>query len=402
LIDTTSFIELPFINNSTAVFTRRFTLQATSRSTGCSDTASVLVSINPLPVSTAIADTSICAGSSLVLGRAALSGNVYRWQGSAGVLALLSDTTVSEAVFTAPDVLADSSVVLHLLTTHAVTGCFIIDSVTVHIRALPRVGVVLDTTVCAGQGLALSGSSSIAAVRWQWQESGRTLSTSGSWVYDTPSPTDTSFTTLMVMATDLVTGCSSVEKSIRVRILPVLNPDLSGNNRWLCPDVENRVVYSITGSRGSTYSWQAAGALSISPGPAPNQVTVLWQQGAGAYSLTATETTSEGCRAETTLPLFIDQFLNQSPLCRPEDYPLSIPNVISPNADGLNDALVIDNAQYYPDLTFKLYNRYGVLLLDKVGMAEPWHPSTDLTGTFFYLVNTGRGGVLKGFLEVVR
>lgn len=62
--------------------------------------------------------------------------------------------------------------------------------------------------------------------------------------------------------------------------------------QWVCQN--SNVIYTANGNPGSTYSWTATGAVSVSP--SGNTCTVLW--GApGDGMVTVTETTTAGCTA---------------------------------------------------------------------------------------------------------
>ncbi|MGB0429366.1 MAG: Ig-like domain-containing protein [Bacteroidia bacterium] len=70
---------------------------------------------------------------------------------------------------------------------------------------------------------------------------------------------------------------------------------------------------------------------------------------------------------------------------------LRIPNGFSPNNDGINDALVIENGTFYNDLHLVVYNRWGQVIYDNPNYKNDWQGinqnGSELTdGTYFYLV----------------
>lgn len=93
-----------------------------------------------------------------------------------------------------------------------------------------------------------------------------------------------------------------------------------------------------------------------------------------------------------------------------------IPNIFTPNGDGVNDWLVIDclNGGGYPENTIVIYNQWG----DKVYEAKPydndettaWHgtldgePGKDLPdGVYYYVFRAGPNeSTIKGFIELYR
>jgi hypothetical protein len=76
------------------------------------------------------------------------------------------------------------------------------------------------------------------------------------------------------------------------------------------------------------------------------------------YTLTATSI--DGCVADDTVRIIV---LNE----------LIIPNVFSPNGDGVNDKFVIENIEKYSGATVDIFNRYGQRLMRYVGgYTSPW------------------------------
>jgi gliding motility-associated-like protein len=84
---------------------------------------------------------------------------------------------------------------------------------------------------------------------------------------------------------------------------------------------------------------------------------------------------------------------------------LRIPNVISPNGDGINDKFVIENGKYY-NLKLSIFNRWGNRIFDSNNYQNNW-PATDIAdGVYFYtLTSTNPKEEVKeykGSVSVVR
>ena len=82
---------------------------------------------------------------------------------------------------------------------------------------------------------------------------------------------------------------------------------------------------------------------------------------------------------------------------------LSTYNVITPNRDGQNDVLVIDNVQLYPGNTFTVFNRWGREVYSTTNYQNNWG-GDDKTpaGNYYYLLKLPNGGSLKNWFEVVK
>ena len=104
------------------------------------------------------------------------------------------------------------------------------------------------------------------------------------------------------------------------------------------------------------------------------------------------------------LPNYLD-----TDVCKP-----IIPEGISPNGDGLNDAWVIEGLEYYPDHKVWIFNRWGNKVFEAEGYQNDWRGTNTFDvaianenlpeGTYFYIIETGMEGVapIKGFIYVTR
>ncbi|GAC1591587.1 MAG: hypothetical protein NVS3B25_11180 [Hymenobacter sp.] len=78
-------------------------------------------------------------------------------------------------------------------------------------------------------------------------------------------------------------------------------------------------------------------------------------------------------------------------------------NIITPNHDGQNDVLVIDNIQLYPGNTFAIFNRWGRQVYATANYQNNWGgDDSTLPGTYFYLLKLPNGTSLKNWFEVVK
>ncbi|HEX8328202.1 MAG TPA: gliding motility-associated C-terminal domain-containing protein [Hymenobacter sp.] len=78
-------------------------------------------------------------------------------------------------------------------------------------------------------------------------------------------------------------------------------------------------------------------------------------------------------------------------------------NIITPNRDGQNDVLVIDNVQLYPGNTFTVFNRWGREVYSTTNYQNNWGGDANTpAGTYFYLLKLPNGTSLKNWFEVVK
>ncbi|MDB5233553.1 MAG: hypothetical protein JWR44_546, partial [Hymenobacter sp.] len=78
-------------------------------------------------------------------------------------------------------------------------------------------------------------------------------------------------------------------------------------------------------------------------------------------------------------------------------------NIITPNGDGFNDKLVIDNVQLYPGNTFTVFNRWGREVYKTTNYQNNWGGDANTApGQYFYLLTLPNGTSLKNWFEVVK
>ena len=82
-----------------------------------------------------------------------------------------------------------------------------------------------------------------------------------------------------------------------------------------------------------------------------------------------------------------------------EVQPLNLPNIITPNGDGLNDTFRPVFA-CLPRL--KIFSRWGQLVYEASAYANDWPQQPPVPGTYYYLLDDGTGQQQHGWLEVVR
>ncbi len=84
-----------------------------------------------------------------------------------------------------------------------------------------------------------------------------------------------------------------------------------------------------------------------------------------------------------------------------------IPNIFSPNGDGVHDKWSIKYLDTYPESTVEIFNRYGQLIYRSVGYGIPWDGTVNgkevPIGTYYYIVNPKNGRVIiTGYVDVIR
>ena len=181
-------------------------------------------------------------------------------------------------------------------------------------------------------------------------------------------------------------GCSNyAEQTIEVYPVPVANagPDktvLEGGEVSLTPVIN--VNYPVT------YLWSPSAWLNsdevLSPKSTPKD----------DITYTLKVTSDKGCSSSDNV--FVK--ILRSPL---------VPNIFSPNGDGIHDRWEIPYLISYPGCTVEIYNRYGQLIYHSVGYDKPWDGTVNgnqvPVGTYYYIIDPKNGKQkMPGYVDVIR
>ncbi len=186
---------------------------------GCTNTDTVVLSINTLPLVALGADTTFCMGNSITLD-AGNAGATYSWNnGAATAQTIVADTTGTYNV-------------------EVVDGnnCANDDDIVITVNANPTVALGADTAVCVGASISLDAGAGLAAYSWNGGAATTqtlTADTTGSY---------------MVMVTDS-NNCSATDTLVlTVNALPMVN---LGNDTAFCDGNST----TLDAGAGFTYTW---------------------------------------------------------------------------------------------------------------------------------------------------
>ncbi|QKJ28732.1 gliding motility-associated C-terminal domain-containing protein [Mucilaginibacter mali] len=85
---------------------------------------------------------------------------------------------------------------------------------------------------------------------------------------------------------------------------------------------------------------------------------------------------------------------------------LNVPNVFTPNGDGVNDTFEIPGLSDYPDNVIDIFNRWGNSIYHKSGYLNDWTGNGLNEGTYFYVLQVkdanGVAQTYKGYVTLLR
>ena len=229
----------------TPTITTTYYLTEKITANNCTNTDSVILTVNPLPKANAGSSQAVCLGSSVSLGAAGMSGNSYFWTSNPanGIFAdTVSDPSVSPVVTTT----------YYLTETVQATKCLKSDSVIVTINPLPAANTGANQTICVGNQVNL-GTASVNGNTYSWtSSSGFTSSASN------PSVSPTLTTTYYLKEIIKATSCSKTD-SVVVTVNPTPQA-YTGNSQTICAGTA--ISLGRIEVAGNTYKWTSNPASS--------------------------------------------------------------------------------------------------------------------------------------------
>lgn len=354
----------------TSFTTGVYTLQITNTSSGCvssiSNSCTIVVATNPT-VSLSNSAIVFCNGNVASLTSTVTGGTpAYSYSWSPASLGTVSVATTGTAG-TYTLLVSDQNLCKGTATVSA-------------IKSIPSVTLASpDLTLCPGDCaiLTASGASSYTPVTYAWSNS---LSTS-------------STRTVCFIGTTTVTitdskGCTATNTITTIGdVIPVASFTASPS-----PSVTPGQVITFTNTSTiasgtiSTNTW----AFGDGSGSSTSNPTYAYSD-AGSFVVTLIVTGSNGCKDTISEIFVVDAILN-------------IPNVITPNGDGINDYLKFKNLEVYSRNTLSIYNRWGKKIYEQDNYKNDWNGGSHTDGTYFLILSVpdAKPQVYQGYFQLFK
>ncbi|MFP4089544.1 MAG: tandem-95 repeat protein, partial [Cyclobacteriaceae bacterium] len=161
-----------------------------------------------------------------------------------------------------------------------------------------------------------------------------------------------------------------------------LNVD-AGEDVLICEDETALLSTSVSGGSEHTYLWSCDQPECALDQPEAAEVTASPSVTTTYYVMV---TDRNGVSNSDTVVVEVEQ-------CR--NLPLSIPNGITPNGDGINDTWQISNIDTYEQSFVEVYDRSGKQVFYSEGYAQPWDGTYNgqvlPAGTYYFLIRLNPG-----------
>jgi gliding motility-associated-like protein len=304
---------------------------------------------------------SVCVNGRVRYGVTGLPGSVFTWEVVGGTILQNYNDSV--------DVQWDNNAGIHTITYREVSafGCASPAGIGYVMTIKPFTDLGPDLLFCEGQSVNLDAGNGFVQYQWNDGSNARTLAASASGIY-------------WVDATDN-NGCT-----VRDTVIVALNPRPVVN---LGEDIQvcaPKTTELDAGNFGAFFEWYNGS----------NSQSIIAREGDGTIWVKVTD--NNGCIGSDTIEIL---------KCNAGDR-LEIPNAFTPNDDGDNDIWRIGKYQDYPNMTIKVYDRWGRLVYNsEPGYPRPWNGDSKgkplPMDTYYYIIDFGDGSSTQvGSVAIIR
>jgi len=336
---------------ATPIVTTQYIVTGVSAA-GCKATDSLTIYVNPLPVVSKTADTTICHDKILQLNVS--GGNSYAWLPSAG----LSNTAIPNPV------VSPSVNTTYYVTVTDNNNCIKSDSIKVSVKPLPVFTVSGGITACIGVPAQLNATGGDI---YSWGPADGLTKTNIANPFAAP-------TVSTVYSVNIKTAScgDSANLAVPFTVLPLPAIRAGSSNDIDC----SKPAAELSASGALSYLWQPGTGLNdptlASPLASPSANTTYIVKG----------TDLNGCSNYDSVKVLVTHV---------GDLLVQMPNAFTPNGDGKNDCFGIGRyAGLLQSVQFSVFNRWGVEIFHTSNPLNCWdgryHGKQQDAGGYVYIL----------------
>ncbi|MFN3405298.1 MAG: gliding motility-associated C-terminal domain-containing protein [Cytophagaceae bacterium] len=218
---------------------------------------------------------------------------------------------------------------------------------------------VSEDTICAGNQITFTVVNSNASHTW-------TASSSAGVTIQNPNANSTTIkfdvSGVYTIIASPQHACATNAQSLQTNVVIIQPPVANAGADMMLDNFQDAVLNGSLSSQGQFYQYQwTATNNSVVSNPKSINPTVTPAELSNTYVLTVSTINNASCSATDAVNVSIN-------------IAVKIPNVFSPNGDGIHDEFVIQNIQFFPNSILTIYNQWGetVFKSDK-GYPQPWN-----------------------------
>lgn len=385
-----STVRNPFINAASLSDTGQYSLAVTVN--GCvSDTSYTQVLVDRPAVVNAGNNQMVCANNALVNLVGNISGGSTTGTWSTNGTGRFGTRTISLNNTYLPSSLDTALGLVQLtLTSTNNGGCRpVASTITVQITDAPVVDLGNNKVICGNDSLVnlTAQFRNASGVQWSTTGSGTFQSLNASNTQYILSGRDQTLNSLRIIATTTGNGsCLAVKDSVLINLAPV--PVVNAGKDVLVFENSPYTLNPIITGNIQSFQWSPANFLNdpLSKNPV--------FRGNTDQLLTLSVVSTNGCVATDQVFITVAK-------------PFTIPNVFSPNGDGIHDTWVIPELDKYPNAVVSVFDRYGRRIFFTEGYKRPWDGTFNgkavAVATYYYIIEPKLiPGIFSGSVTILK
>jgi gliding motility-associated-like protein len=377
------------VSNITAAYSGNYSVTATANNCASPATNMTVVIDKPAIVSAGV-DQRICSSSSSVF----ISGTIFGGQGSgtwttngSGSFSLATNAITTYIPSTSDK--SANNLILTLASTNNGSCPASTSSIAVAFVAQPTVDAGSDQVVCANNANVILNGKFNNATGIVWSTSGNgTFSPSNNVLNPTYAPGSADKTdgfTRLTLTTSASAPCPAATDAVTITM--VAPPAINNGVKYVLED-NSTTLNAVAVAPNLKYNWTPA--IYLNSDTIANPVCTPARD--ILYQLIVTD--AFGCTANGDIMVKILKHAE-------------IPNVFTPNGDGVNDRWQIKYLSDYPDCIVDIFDRYGQLVYQSVGYPNAWDGTCKgrplPAATYYYVIDLKNSlKPVSGFVDIVK
>jgi gliding motility-associated-like protein len=352
---------------------------------GCvsSSSAVATVNVNPLPTITIVSIPSgytVCAGNTTTL--TASGASTYTWSNGDLFNTNIVSPTTNPTSYT-------------VIGTD-VNNCVNTSTVSISVSQPPNMPTITgNTVVCWNTPTVLTATDAINGLNYIWIGPAPSTNT----VSNSSSASITTSGSYTLIATNTCGNSQTIETLIGDTVKAYITKPVSPSTGFAPDTVAFMGQGTSTNGTIVGYHWNF-GDGDTSNIQNPSEIYTAPSLSVNTYTAILMAFDNNGCWDTASVKIIV----NEVPTV------IIIPNIFSPNGDGINDIFFI-TATGISNFDCKVYDRWGLLLHEWTGIDGGWDGKSKngnncTDGTYFYIINydnnQGKSVNKDGFFELIR
>ena len=277
----------------------------------------------------------------------------------------------------------------YVIVTDTLSGC--LDTSYFNVAATAPTPLTVDAgsnvTICPGETTVLTAT---GALQYTWSPPTALTSTTTAITDANPSTT----TTYTVTGTgECTTGPANDSVTVSVLTGQILEIEAGADQEVCGPAPFYLSAVSSGGYSGNTYTWTLVSGTndSIYNANSINAYVNPTAENINTYQVTVVDTCGNTASDMVKITAFLD--------CK-----MTIPNVFTPNGDGINDLFLVSGIGL-KTYSLTIFDRWGKKVFESNDIKQSWEGKKDDDGTYYYLIKAesvaGKQFDEKGFVQLI-